>query len=156
MEKFPRSQHRPSLITPTRFAHPVPSKPVKRWNFRKAKWIHYILSQTNLPGLCRHLIHMKWIRHISVSVTPSALWRKVYPTWPTKYLYTMLDTECENLHQTFSQYLEGHDSSRGATALLARFDRQWKDRWAETVQNIDFSHSSQVARSTLNNLTGRS
>ena len=35
-----------------------------------------LLLQTNLPGLCRHLI---WIRHISVSVTPSALRRKSVP-----------------------------------------------------------------------------
>ena len=33
LEKFPRSQHRPSLITPPRFAMAVPSMPVKRWNF---------------------------------------------------------------------------------------------------------------------------
>ena len=37
LEKFPRSQHRSSLITPPRFAMAVPSMPVKRWNFRKAK-----------------------------------------------------------------------------------------------------------------------
>ena len=42
LEKFPRSQHRPSLITPPRFAMAVPSMPVKRWNFPKAKWSHYI------------------------------------------------------------------------------------------------------------------
>ena len=42
LEKFPRSQHRPSLITPPRFAMAVPSMPVKRWNFHKAKWSHYI------------------------------------------------------------------------------------------------------------------
>ena len=41
LEKFPRSQHRPSLITPPRFSLPVPGKPVKRWNFRKADWSHY-------------------------------------------------------------------------------------------------------------------
>ena len=33
-------------------------------------------SQTNLPGLCRHLIYLIWITHISDSVTPSALRRK--------------------------------------------------------------------------------
>ena len=54
LEKFPRSQHRPSLITPTRFAMAVPSMPVKRWNFRKAKWSHYIalknkFAKTLLP-----------------------------------------------------------------------------------------------------------
>ena len=46
-EKFPRSQHQFSLITP-------PSMPVKRWNFRKAKWSHYIaltnkFAKTLLP-----------------------------------------------------------------------------------------------------------
>ena len=36
LEKFPRSQHRPSLITPPRLSLPVPGGPVKRWNFHKA------------------------------------------------------------------------------------------------------------------------
>ena len=54
LEKFPRSQHRPSLITLPRFATAVPSMPVKRWNFRKAKWSHYIaltnkFAKTLLP-----------------------------------------------------------------------------------------------------------
>ena len=76
LEKFPRSQHRPSLITPPRFARPVPSKPVKQWNFRKAKWSHYITFTNKLSRTSRHLIHLIWIRHISVPVTPSALRRK--------------------------------------------------------------------------------
>ena len=42
LEKFPRSQHQPLLIILPRFAMAVPSMPVKRWNFRKAKWNHYI------------------------------------------------------------------------------------------------------------------
>ena len=60
LDKFPRSQHRPSLITPPRFAMAVPSMPVKRWNFRKAKWSHYIaltnkFAKTLLPpGLGSH------------------------------------------------------------------------------------------------------
>ena len=41
LEKFPRSQHRPSLIVPPKLALPVPSKPVKRWNFHKGNWSHY-------------------------------------------------------------------------------------------------------------------
>ena len=32
-----KSQHRPSLITPPKFALSVPIMPVKRWNFRKVK-----------------------------------------------------------------------------------------------------------------------
>ena len=34
LEKFPRSQYQPLLITPPRFAMAVPSMSVKRWNFR--------------------------------------------------------------------------------------------------------------------------
>ena len=54
LDKYPRSQHRPLLITPPRFAMAVPSMPVKRWNFCKAKWSHYIaltnkLAKTLLP-----------------------------------------------------------------------------------------------------------
>ena len=53
-EKFPRSQHRPSLISTSRFGVAVPSMPVKRWNFCKAKWSHYIaltnkFAKTLLP-----------------------------------------------------------------------------------------------------------
>ena len=54
LEKFPRSQHQPSFITSPRFAMAVPSMPVKRWNFRKDKWSHYIaltnkFAKTLLP-----------------------------------------------------------------------------------------------------------
>ena len=42
LEKFPRLQHQPSLITQPRFALAMPNMLVKRWNFRKAKWSHYI------------------------------------------------------------------------------------------------------------------
>ena len=43
LDKFPRSQHQPLLITPPRFATAAPSLPVKQWNFCKAKWRHYIV-----------------------------------------------------------------------------------------------------------------
>ena len=48
------AEHRPSLITPPRFAMAVPSMPVKRWNFRKAKWCHCValtnkFAKTLLP-----------------------------------------------------------------------------------------------------------
>ena len=53
LEKFLRS-HRPLLIRPPRFGMAVPSMPVKQWNFRKAKWSHYIaltnkFAKTLLP-----------------------------------------------------------------------------------------------------------
>ena len=40
--------------------------------------------------------------------------------------------------------------------LLGRLDRKRRDRWFDAIQNINSSHYSRVAWSTLNNLTGRS
>ena len=54
LDNFPRSQHRPLLITPPRFAMAVASMPVKQWKFCKAKWCLYIaltnkFAKTLLP-----------------------------------------------------------------------------------------------------------
>jgi len=43
--KFPRSQHRPSLITPPTLKVPANSDPVKHWNFRKADWKRFCLLE---------------------------------------------------------------------------------------------------------------
>ena len=56
--------------TSARFAMAVPSIPVKRWNFRKAKWSHYIALTINLQRLCCRLIHLMWMRLTRTFVTP--------------------------------------------------------------------------------------
>ena len=69
---------------------------------------------------------------------------------------TCWDAKCKNLYRTFLQSPEGSDSNGTATALLLRLDKKGRDQWSETVQTIDFSHSSRKAWSILNYLTGRS
>ena len=44
--------------------------PVKRWNFRKAKWSHYIALRINSLRLSCRLIHLMWMRVTRTSVTP--------------------------------------------------------------------------------------
>ena len=96
------------------------------------------------------------MRHISVSVTPSALRRKSVSHVADKIIVYHVGMPSVKTSTKHSCYPEGHDSSRADTALLARLDRKRRDRWSETVQNIDFSHFSGVAWSTLNNFTARS
>ena len=79
--------------------------------------------------------------------------KKCIPRGRQNNCITCWDAECENLYQTFLQYLEGHESRRAATALLTKLDRKRRDRWSEAVQNVNFS--SRIAWSTLSNLTGR-
>jgi len=53
--KFPRSQHRPSIITPPKLKVPAYSDPVKCWNFRETDWKCFCLltdeSVARLPPL---------------------------------------------------------------------------------------------------------
>ena len=157
LDKFSRSQHRPSLITPPRFAMPVPSMPIKRWNFRKAKWSHYIaltnkFAKTLLPpdSLDVDAAYQDFcntIKKAAKKTIPHGYRNNYIPCW---------DAECESLYKTFLQSPQGDDSSLAATALIAKLDRKRRDRWYEAVRSIDFSHSSRKAWSILNNLTGRS
>ena len=157
LDKFHRSQHRPSLITPPRFVMAVPSMPVKRWNFCKAKWSHYIaltnkFAKTLLPPDSLHVDaayqdFCNTIKKAAKKTIPRGYRNNYIPSW---------DPECESLYKTFLQSPQEDDSSLAATVLLAKLDRRWRDRWSEAVRRIDFSHSSRKAWSTLNNLTGRS
>ena len=157
LEKFPRLQHRPSLIVPPRLALPVPSKHVKRRNFRKASWSHY-------NALTNKLVKSLWppdspdvdlayqdfcnvIRTAAKNSIPRRRRNNHIPCW---------DAECENFYRTFLQLPKGSNSNKAATSLLLQLDKKCKDRWSEAAQTIDFSHSSQKAWSILNNLTGRS
>ena len=157
LEKFPRSQYQPSLITPQWFAMAVPSIPVKRWNFRKAKWSHYI-ALTNkfiktllLPDLldvdAAYQDFCNTIKKAAKKTIPRGYRNNYIPCW---------DAECESLYKSFLHSPHGDDSSLAATALLAKLDRKRRDRWSEAVRSIDFSHSNRKALSILNNLTGRS
>ena len=157
LEKFPRPQHRPSLIVPPRLALPVPSKPVKRWNFRKANWSHYntltnILAKSLLPPDLPDVdlaYQDFWnvIRTAAKNSIPYGLRNNHIPCW---------DAECKNLYRAFLQSPKKGDSNRAATARLLRLDKKRRDRWSEAVQTIDFLHSSRKAWKILNNLTGRS
>ena len=127
-EKFPRSQHRPLLITPPRFVMAVPSMPVKQWNFCKAKWSHYIaltnkFTKTLLPpdsldvdaayqDLC------STIKKAAKKTIPHGYRNNYIPCW---------DAECESLYKTFLQSTQGDDSSLAATALLAMLDKKRRD-----------------------------
>ena len=156
-KKFPRSQHRPSFITPPRFAMAVPSMPVKRWNFRKAKWSQYIaltnkFAKTLLPpdSLDVYAVYQDFcntIKKAAKQTIPRGYRNNYIPCW---------DAECESLYKTFLQSPQGDDSCLAATTLLAKLDRKRSDRWSEAVRSIDFPDSSRKAWSILNNLTGRS
>ena len=157
LEKFPRSQHRPSLITPPRFALSVPSMSVKQWNFRKVKWSHYIaltnkFANTLLPPDspdvdAAYQDFCNIIKKPAKKTIPRGYGNNYIPCW---------DVECESLYKTFLQSPQGDNSSLAATALLAKLKRKRRDRLSEAARSIDFSHSSRKAWNIMNNLTDES
>ena len=53
--------------------------------------------------------------------------------------YTLCrDAECESLYPRFLQSPQGNDSSLDATALPAKRDRKWRNRWSEAVFSIKY------------------
>ena len=157
LEKFPKSQHRPSLITASKTVVPVPSEPYKRWNFRKANWELYSLTTDKLAqdlpppdAICVDEAYQGFCNTIFAAAKrsiPRGRRNNYRPCW---------DRECEHLYQTFLQAPQGGASSTAASALLSRLDEKRRERWSEAVNTIDFTHSSRLAWNTINNLTGRS
>ena len=101
--------------------------PVKRWNFRKAKWSHYIaltnkFAKTLLPpdSLDVNAAYQDFcntIKKAAKKTIPRGYRNNYIPCW---------DAECESLYKTFLQSPQGDDSSLAATALLAKLDRKRK------------------------------
>ena len=152
--KFPRSQHRPSLITPPRFKVPAHSDPVKRWNFRKADWKRFCLltgeSVERLPPPDTPDIeraHQDFLLSAAKQCIPHVRRKNYVPCW---------DKGCEILYRSFIQVPVGTASDRAASSLLSRLPQKKQERWEEAVNSIDFSHSSRKAWRTINKLTGRS
>ena len=155
--KFPRSQHRPSLITVPKLVVPVPSEPVKRWNFRKANWKHFRLltnkSTRHLPSPNTTKVDEAYQDFCNVLVNAA---KKSIPRGRRNDYKPCWDWECEQLYSAFLRAPTGGESNRAASALLLRLDQRRQERWEEAVNTIDFTHSSLKAWSILNNLTGRS
>ena len=113
LEKFPRSQHRASLITPQRFAMAVPSMPVKRWNFRKAKWSHYIaltnkLAKTLLPPDlldvdATYKDFCNTIKKAAKKTIPRGYWSNYIPWMQSVNLFVKLS--CSLLRETSQVWL---------------------------------------------------
>ena len=155
--KFPRSQHRPSLITPPRFNVPVYSDPVKRWNFHKADWKHFCpltgesverLPLPDTPDIER--AYQDFCESL-LSAT-----KQCFPRGHRKNYVPCWDKECETLCRSFIRAPVGTDSDRAASSLLSRLQQKKQERWEKAVNSIDFTHTSRKAWRTMEQPTGRS
>ena len=156
LERFPRSQHRPSLIKVPSLVQPVAGKPVKRWNFRKANWAAFTAEterrSAGLPEPTAGDVDAAYAAYCKVLITsakhniPRGFCKSYIPGW---------DRECKQLLEEHQRASNKHDIDKAATALLKKLDEVRQKRWMETVESVDFTHSSRKAWQTINKLTGR-
>ena len=102
--------------------------PVKRWNFRKAKWSHYIaltnkfaktlLSPDSLDVDAAYQDFCNTIKKAAKKTIPRGYRKNYILRWYAK---------CESLYKPFLYSPQGDDSSLTATALLAKLDRKRRD-----------------------------
>ena len=106
--------------------------PVKRWNFRKVKWSHYIaltnkfakilLPPDSLDVDVAYQDFCNTIKKAAKKTIPRGYRNNYIPCW---------DAKCESLYKAFLQSPQGDDSSSVDTALLAKLDRKRSNRWSE-------------------------
>ena len=66
-----------------------------------------------------------------------------------------LDEECQQLYEHHTAATSSEGSEASANILIKRLDEKRQERWIETVESIDFTHSSGKAWYTINRITGR-
>ena len=150
LDSFPRSQHRPSFITPRNPVEPIPTKDVKRWNFRKAKWeqfAHLVKSEIDtLPSPCTpdpNIAYTAFCQLLSQSAKktiPRGCRQQYIPTW---------DDECNNYYKEFVQAEDKQSAYAKAADLMDYLSQNRNKRWEETAKGLHFTHSSGKAWKTL-------
>ena len=143
LDRFPYSQHHPSLITTPSLVQSMEGKPVWRWNFRKVNWSEFANSTNtaakSLPVPSASNINNAYVAYCTM-LTNTA--KKHVPWRVQKNYVPCWDEECEELLHAHNEAKTNAEWARTATELMTWFNTKRRERWTETVNSIDFTHSS--------------
>ena len=155
LDPFPHSQHRPSLITTNLFLPCSSSLPLPRWNFRKANWEKFTdLAEALVDGLTHAAEYdvnsiYKSFCHAIISAAKKSIPRgcrdQYIPCW---------SAETSRAYENYKSAPTAEEAQILGDLLINMLDVQRQARWIETVENLDFTHSSCKAWSTLKRLNG--
>lgn len=144
LTNFPHSQHRPVLLEVGTQIPIIRSTPFPRWNFDKANWdtfsadldssIRWIPPVTN--NYCRFVkaVLAAAKRHI-----PRGVRKEYIPGW---------NDTCEKLYKDFQE----NGEIDVADELINNLSEARRKKWTDTVETMDFKHSSRKAWSLLTKL----
>ena len=154
LDRFPRSQHRPSVIIIGSVLRATNSSPTPRWNFEKANWKLFaelldrrIVLADTIPKRGINDAYDKLcdaINHAALGSIPRGARKDYIPGW---------SKTCNELYNKF--VISGDKDSRAsaATELCDQLDKERREIWNKSVTSIDFTHSSRKAWRKLQQLT---
>lgn len=141
---FPNSQHRPVILEICMSVPIVTSVPRPRWNFRKADWNRYSAS---LDAAIRfipptpqnydrfnNLVISEAKKHI-----PRGFRKEYIPCWN------------EDSDRLYAEFQENEDPNT-AKELLISLNEARRQRWNETVENLNMTHSSRKGWAVIRKL----
>ncbi|UYV81411.1 hypothetical protein LAZ67_20001112 [Cordylochernes scorpioides] len=144
LKKFPKSQHYPIILEVGHFI-PVTLKPfLPRWNLQKANWENfraYIDQNINriqpLPS--------NYFRFVGLLMKAG---RKFIPRGHRKEYIPGWDKDTEELYRRYKD----SDNEETAEMLINQLNSSRKEKWMQTVSDLDLTHSSRKGWDLLRKL----
>ncbi len=145
---FPHSQHRPLLIHIGLQLPIIYGSSKKRWNFRKADWDLFSSklerSVVTIPSRCIPIEEAyQRFQGAIFSAATTAIPRGCRPVYTP-----CLDVECQALLEEY----EGSGNLDIADHLIESLDAARRSRWEESVEKLNFTHSSRKSWSLIRRL----
>src|SRR3978361_1012778 len=141
LNDFPRSQHRPVLIT-TGIEIPSTSSLNKpRWNFQKANWAEYSRLVNR---------HLRWISpsplnyNIFVGVVKAAA-RKTIPRGLRKDYILCWSKQNERQYKDYQL----NPTADKVDRILSSLNKNRKEKWDQQMNKMNFTHSSRSSWTLL-------
>lgn len=144
LSSFPRSQHRPVYISIGIQIPLVKSVPKNRWNFKKANWTSFSKNTDEYvrwipPTVDNYDRFTRALNTAAGKSIPRGYRTEYIPGW---------NAESDRLFAEF----ETAGDMEVAEELIQSLDDARREKWRETVENIDFKKSSRKAWSLLRRL----
>ena len=149
---IPRSQHRPIIISVGPVIRPRESKPIPRFNFRKANWEDF----TSDLDACVSTIEPTPDRYEDFQKLVWRLAKKHIPRGCRKSYIPCLQHDSKELYKKYVQAFETHpfdeETIRLGDTLMASIAVEKSERWHELISTTNMTHNSKKAWATIKKL----
>lgn len=144
LNDFPHTQHRPILLEIGVQIPLIKTTPVPRWNLKKARWEQYEADLDKTirwipPKASNYCRFAKLLVETAKKHIPRGFRKEYIPCWN--------DTS-ERLYKDFLE----NGRTEVADNLLHSLNDSRRQKWIETVENLDLKHSSRRAWSLMKKL----